>query len=226
MLTKYGLRELFIFGGTSAILSAGSVVTALNAPNTWLEISAWVVASLSLLLLIITLNFFRDPERTPPEGEKLMVSPADGIVSDIEVVDEPHFIKGKAVRVGIFMNVFNVHVNRNPTNGKVCFLEHEPGKFLAVFDAAAAAQNEKFWTGIENTTLNLKFTVCQVAGLLARRIVCDLKEEDTVERGKRFGMIKFGSRLELYIPEETAHTVKVKIGEKAVAGETVLIELS
>jgi len=223
--TPYGTRELLLFGGGSLLIcllaSVATIWTSGGAP----KIISLAIALLFFGIFLLALNFFRDPERTTPPGDHLLISPADGVIADITTLDEPRFIKGKAVRIGIFMDAFNVHVNRAPLSGTVRFLQHEDGLFKAVYTAEAAMQNEKQWLGIECDREKMPLLVCQVAGLLARRIVCDLKEGDTVQRGKRFGMIKFGSRLEVYIPAGTAHELRVKLGDKTVAGETVLLAL-
>jgi len=222
--TSYGIRELTVFGGITLALACACGVGAWLAAGMTGRLLWGVGGVISLALCLLVLSFFRDPERSLPTGTGLIISPADGVVTDIEIVDEPQFIKGKARRIGIFMSVFNVHVNRNPIHGVVRFLRHEEGRFDAVFTAEAAKGNEKQWTGLESDLNPRKLMVCQVAGLLARRIVCPLMIGQPVRQGERFGMIKFGSRLEVYIPEHVPHSVKVTIGQKTVAGETLLME--
>jgi len=181
----------------------------------------WPLAILPALLLIFLFSFFRDPERTAPEGPEAAVAPADGKVTDIEVVEEPHFVKGKALRIGIFLSVFNVHVNRIPLDGRVTGVVYVPGKFLDVRDPRCAELNESNLVGFEGP--RGPFAIRQVAGLIARKIVWPLREGDEVVRGQRAGMIKFGSRTELFVPAEAGVETAVEIGQKVQGGQTILL---
>jgi phosphatidylserine decarboxylase len=172
------------------------------------------------LLLLFTLYFFRDPERAVPEGAGRIVSPADGRIVDISECEEPSFIGGKAVRVAIFLSVWDVHVNRIPIDGRVTHLEYRKGEFRKAFEAEASEVNERMEIGIESPYG--RFLVRQIAGILARRIVCRVRKGDAVERGARFGMIKFGSRTELFLPAGTR--LRVKTGERVKGGETIIGE--
>ena len=175
--------------------------------------SPWtLVVSLPILLLVVW--FFRDPERTP-EGEGF-VSPADGKV--VEIFETEHPYTGKALKVGIFMNVFSVHVNRMPTSGVIEYLEYVPGKKWFADADKASEDNERMYIGYASGKERVLLT--QIAGLVARRIVCRLKKGDVLRRGERFGMIKFGSKVDVYLP--LSATCLVKTGQNVKAGQTVI----
>jgi phosphatidylserine decarboxylase len=169
-------------------------------------------------LTIFIAFFFRNPERTIPEGKDIFVSPADGKVILIKDIHEKDYLKAESKEISIFMSLFDVHVNRAPCDGKVCLIKHSPGKFLVAYKDTASMENE-------NTVIILqgkdeKILVRQVAGYLARRIVCRAKVGDVLKRGERYGMIKFGSRLDVYLPKDAE--IKVKLGDKVRAGETII----
>ncbi len=177
---------------------------------------------LVIFFFIFTLYFFRDPERFPPDKDNIIVSPADGRVIFVKNVFDDKFINGAAKQISIFMSPFNVHVNRIPNSGIIDYIKYYKGKYLAAFKDKASIENERAEFGI--TTKSGKILFTQVAGFIARRIVYDLKEGDKVEIGKRFGMIKFGSRVDVIVPSKWSE--KVKSGDSVVAGETILFELS
>ena len=164
------------------------------------------------ILAVFCLWFFRDPERTAPNGPGLAVSPADGKV--VLIRPEPD---GRT-RMAIFLNVFDVHVNRSPIAGQVKSVKYKAGKFLVASEVAASVENEQNTLVVEGEGGNLEFS--QIAGLIARRIVCDKKPGDAVQRGERIGLIKFGSRVDLLFGPEW--TLAVKVGERVTAGETVI----
>jgi len=166
-----------------------------------------------------TFWFFRDPERVIPPGEGLIVSPADGKIIEISEAKEERFLKDRAVKVSIFLNLFNVHVNRIPCSGRIRGIHYQPGKFLAANKELASTENEQNALLLE-TPSGAKLVFVQVAGLVARRIVCWVKEGDAVERGFRFGMIRFGSRTDLFLPLGTE--VKVRLGEKVQGGSSII----
>jgi len=180
-----------------------------------------ILVAVALALIIFTLQFFRDPERTPPNLPNVIVSPADGKVVLIKEV-EHEFFKGKAKMVSVFMSPINVHVNRNPISGKVTHFKYIAGQYIAAFDHNAGERNERTEIGIENGKIKVFFK--QISGFVARRIVCDLKEGDETILGERFGMIKFGSRVDMFLPINVE--VKVKIGDVATAGETIIATYS
>jgi phosphatidylserine decarboxylase len=165
------------------------------------------------------LAFFRDPERFTPGDENSLVSPADGKIIIADQVDDKNFTGQKVHRISIFMNVFNVHVNRIPFGGKVEKILYKPGKFYSADSVKGGLENEYCCTLI-STEKGQKIAFVQVAGLIARRIICWLEPGDSVVKGRRFGLIRFGSRVDLYLPLETE--ILVKVGDKMKAGETVL----
>ncbi len=185
------------------------------------DVVIWLLVSLSFFLLVFTVQFFRDPERTPPTTPNVIVSPADGEVVLIKEA-EHHFFEGKAKMVSVFMSPINVHVNRNPISGKVTHFRYIEGQYIAAFDHNAGERNERTEIGIENEKIKVFFK--QISGFVARRIVCDLKEGDETKLGERFGMIKFGSRVDLFMPITVA--LKVKVGDKVTAGETIIATYS
>ncbi|NCP62418.1 MAG: phosphatidylserine decarboxylase [Alphaproteobacteria bacterium] len=171
--------------------------------------------------------FFRDPDRVVPTREGLIVSPADGVVhavvEDAETPEEMDLPKGKWTRISIFLNVFNVHVNRVPVGGKIIKSVYHPGKFLNASLDKASKENERQALVVETKTKDIiGFT--QIAGLIARRIRCDIREQDEVKTGQRFGLIRFGSRCDVYLPASLAP--QVIVGQKTIAGETVLADMA
>jgi len=176
-------------------------------------------ALLALALTAFVLYFFRDPERISPEDEDALVSPADGKVILIEKVFDDKFVKEHAYKVSIFMNVFNVHVNRTPFPGIVSGVRYSPGKFFSADSEKGALENEACGLMLEIRN-NRKIAVVQVAGLIARRIVCWAGKGDSLSRGERFGLIRFGSRVDLYLPQQTQ--LEVSVGQRVRAGETVI----
>lgn len=178
-------------------------------------------AVIPFVLTLFMAFFFRDPERKIPEGDKIFVSPADGKVILIEKVNEGQFLRNEAVEISIFMSPFNVHVNRTPYDGVVESVVHTPGRFLSAFKHEASLQNENI--AMLLNTKHGKILVRQVAGFLARRAVCRVKSGDALKKGDRYGIIKFSSRLDMFLPKETK--IKVKLGDKVKAGETAIGEM-
>lgn len=182
--------------------------------------------SFSLILLAITtfiLMFFRDPERIIPEGDDIVLSPADGKIIVSELVKDVRFSEDELLKISIFMNVFNVHVNRNPLSGVVRRVRHVPGAFLAADNDQAHLKNEYCAVTVTDRH-NKEITFVQIAGLIARRIVCWLEPGDTIVQGRRFGLIRFGSRVDIYLPKESQTVVSP--GQKVTAGETILAHLT
>ena len=180
------------------------------------------VAEIALLLtattlLLFTLYFFRDPKRKAPDEKRVIVAPADGQILLVQKHAENASGKSSTL-VSIFMSPFNVHVNRIPLSGKVTHLRYRSGQFLMAFDPRSMESNEKMEIGISNGEIEVRFS--QVSGFLARRIVCQLQKGENVKIGNRFGMIKFGSRIDLILPPSA--TVLVQPGQKTRAGETIL----
>ncbi|MDY6837860.1 MAG: phosphatidylserine decarboxylase family protein [Thermodesulfobacteriota bacterium] len=163
--------------------------------------------------------FFRDPERETPEQAGMVVSPADGKVVEVGVVHGGEFASDEALKISVFMSVFNVHVNRIPADGRVTEISYRPGKFFSANLDKASRDNERNAVTLEMAG-GQSLTVVQVAGLVARRIVCKVQDGDRLKRGERFGMICFGSRLDVYLPSDTKPAVSV--GDKVLAGVSVL----
>lgn len=178
----------------------------------------WLFA-VSLLISLFVICFFRNPERHFLEQEKVLISPADGKVIKLENVEMNDAIAGKFKKISIFMNVFNVHVNRIPYGGKIAAINYYEGKFVSANLDKASSDNERNAIQIL-TDKGALIWVVQIAGLIARRIVCWVKVGDEVQKGERLGLIRFGSRVDVYLPEDSRITVK--IGEKVKAGETPL----
>jgi phosphatidylserine decarboxylase len=201
----------------------GSAILVLIALLLTIYVSgAWGVAALVLLVIALWVAyFFRDPERTGDRGEHLVVAPADGKVVLITDIDEPTFLGARAKRVSIFMNVFSVHVNRYPVSGVVRHVKYMPGKFLNAVSEASSAENEQSSIGID--TGRHKVLMRQIAGLIARRIVTYSREGEQVTQGERMGLIRFGSRVDVYVP--AGSTLRAKLGDQTSAGTTVIAEL-
>ncbi len=212
MITRYGydivaVVALIAVGGTLAVwtLHDGPVLRT-------------TVTVLLAGLLAFTLNFFRDPERVTPEGEGLVIAPADGTVIGVRDVREDEYLKGDAVLISIFMSPLNVHVNRFPVSGTVGYYRYFPGEYLVAFDDKASLRNERTHIGVENGRTKVLFK--QIAGFIARRIIAEVREGDRAAAGARFGMIRFGSRVDVMVPRGC--DVRVARGDVTVAGETVL----
>jgi len=210
-------REGLIFIAIAALLTAGAFALAVTR-RSW---GLWLVAFVLLLLALWVAYFFRDPERTGERGSSLVVSPADGKLIMITEVDEPSFVRGRAIRLSIFMNVFNVHVNRYPVDGTVRHVQYNKGKFINAAAEKSSLENEQMSVGIETPTHRI--LVRQIAGLIARRIVTYSKPGDVAKQGERMGIIRFGSRVDVFIP--TNSTVRAKLGDITTAGVTILAEL-
>lgn len=215
MLTKYGYSTI----GVVAIISFILIAAGILINNGFVKYS---LITLTILIIIFTLNFFRDPERKAPGRDDVVVSPADGKVLFIKEIVDNKFLNDKAKMISVFMSPLNVHVNRIPIDGKVDFLEYHKGEYIAAFEDKASEVNERSEIGITSKHGKVLFT--QVAGFVARRIVYDLSIGDTVTMGERFGMIKFGSRVDVIVPINW--TPKVKQGDKVSAGETILFEIN
>ncbi|SDO82189.1 phosphatidylserine decarboxylase family protein [Desulforhopalus singaporensis] len=178
-----------------------------------------VLTAIAFLVSLFVLAFFRDPERFVPPDDDALVSPADGKVISVEETEDAVFTKHRVCKISIFMNVFNVHVNRIPFDGKVESVLYRPGKFYSADSPKGGLENEYCGTVI-TTSAGQKLAFVQIAGLIARRIVCWLEPGDVIVKGRRFGLIRFGSRVDLYLPADTA--IQVAVGDKVRAGETVI----
>ncbi len=214
MFTKYGYTTIGIVGVIAFLL----ISLSFFVQNNPLKI---VIILIAAAILFLTLNFFRDPERKTPSAINIVVAPADGKIIVIKQNIFNHFVGENCNQVSIFMSPLNVHVNRIPIDGKVEHLKYYEGKFVAAFDDKASENNERMETGIVNSEGKILFT--QVAGFLARRIVNELKIGDEVKTGERFGMIKFGSRVDIFVPSK--YIPAVNLNENVYAGETILFEI-
>lgn len=210
-------REGLSFIAIAAIIAVGSFGIALSR-RSW---PLWLLAFALTLIALWVAYFFRDPQRLGERGERLVISPADGKVVLIKEVDEQEFLKEKAIRISIFMNVFNVHVNRYPVSGIVRLVDRKSGRFMNAAADSASMENEQTSIGLESGSNHI--LVKQIAGLIARRIVTDAKEGDHVQQGERMGLIRFGSRVDVFVPIGT--TLRVKVGDVTYAGSSVIAEL-
>jgi phosphatidylserine decarboxylase len=201
-------------------LIAGGIVlgAGLIASLIWF---VWI-APAPALLLIFLFSFFRDPERRVPPGNCDIVSAADGTVVKIDEVFEADYLNEQATRISIFLSVFNVHVNRAPCAGIVEYVNYAPGAYHAAWAEDASKQNERNSIGISSEGPCGRVLVRQIAGLIARRIVGDVDVSDQVVKGQRIGMIKFGSRTEVYVARSTGFQPRVTVGDKVAGGETIL----
>jgi phosphatidylserine decarboxylase len=214
MFTKYGYTTI----GVVAVITLMLITLSFFIQNNPLKIAILLVAA---VLLLLTLNFFRDPDRNTPKKDGIIVAPADGKIIVIRKNISNAFVGENCNQISIFMSPLNVHVNRIPISGKVEHLKYYEGKFIAAFEDKASENNERMETGIISDKGKILFT--QIAGFLARRIVNDLKLGDSLTIGNRFGMIKFGSRVDIIVPADWNPVAKMD--ENVTAGETILFEL-
>ena len=194
---------------------AGAIVLALMV---WMILSLWAALPLFAFAAFATW-FFRNPKRTVPTDAEAIVSPADGVICQVSEVDEPEYLKTKTTRVSIFMSVVSVHINRAPVAGKVTAARHIPGKFAVASLDKASTENERNAVVLE-TPRGRSLLFVQIAGSIARRIVCYAKPGDALGMGQRFGLIRFGSRVDVYFP--AGCKVDAKVGQRVVGGETIL----
>jgi phosphatidylserine decarboxylase len=219
-LARYGLAEVVCF---SLLFFALSLLGA--ALGAWLHPLFFILLAPVLVLWLFVLSFFRDPERTPSADHDLLVSPADGTVTHVGEVEDVDFPGGRPFRVSIFLSVFNVHVNRIPRTGRVARLHYYPGAFLDARDASCAVRNEQFWTDLIDARSGCLIRTKQIAGAIARRIVCWLKQDEEVKAGERYGMIKFGSRTDILVPADAVREVLVKVGDTLRGCSTPVLRL-
>lgn len=216
MLSPYGKGEWI------TIIAIGGIVA-----GTLLFFQIWIPAVIVILVMLALLAFFRDPRRDSPVQRNIMVAPADGKVSSIHQVDHYEPFGEPATCVRIFLSVLDVHINRSPCHGQVTTIEKKPGKFMNALNPQSAEVNES--VTILMVHPNRRYPVCavrQVAGAIARRIVCGAEVNKILQRGERFGMIKFGSTTELYLPASSNPQVQVKLGEYVWGGETILANIA
>jgi len=212
LITRYGYDVVITVAGITLI---GILASYFGIQHPVLKYS--IIGVLAALLLF-TLYFFRDPERSIPDGDNIVLSPADGKLVLIKELDQAEYLDASATQVSIFLSPLNVHVNRIPWSGKIGFFRYIKGDFMVAYDHMASEKNERTEIGVERDGQKIMFK--QIVGSIARRIVCPIQEGDVVKKGERFGMIKFGSRMDIILPKSA--TIKVAVGEKMVAGETVI----
>jgi phosphatidylserine decarboxylase len=200
--------------GRTFIVVAWAAVALLALAN------AWIPLVLLLPMAIWVVMFFRDPVRLGPTDPLAIVAPADGRIVSIIAIDEPTFIQGSSTRVAIFMNVFNVHVNRYPATGRVAFRSYQRGRFVHAASEKASSDNEQSNIGVEVSEGRGRVLIRQIAGLVARRIVTDHYEGREVARGDRLGLIRFGSRVDLFLPPQVS--LQAAVGDRTIAGETII----
>ena len=221
-LTKFGIREWGTALIVAVILLAGC---AAMIKCHWYACAGWIAGAVILLVLFCICAFFRNPVREIPAGSELIISPADGTVKDITVLESFEFFpeNTKVVRVGIFLSVFNVHVNRAPADMTVTKVHYREGEFLDARHPECGKRNEAMTISGTASAGGMQFPVAvrQISGAIARRIVCPVKEGTSMDKGFIYGMIKFGSRTELYLPADLVK-VNVAIGDQVRGGETVM----
>ncbi len=205
--------------GIGTLIALLVVAVVLTALAVWIpKLYSVLYAAVAWLLVVFTVYFFRDPEREVPQAEGIVVAPADGKIIEISETFEREFLQSTAHKVSIFLSIFDVHVNRIPVDGQVAYFRYRRGAFHAAFRPSASIENEQAVIGIE--TKHGKVLFKQIAGIIARRIVCNVREGYRVKRGERFGMIKFGSRVDLFLPRDAQ--LQVQLHQKVKAGTTII----
>ncbi len=208
---RWGLAELQLMGWSLLGLTV------------FLAYYFWYLAPVPGVILCLTVYFFRDPPRKVPQEPGLMVAPADGKICEVTQLEHDEFVGGPVVRIGIFLSIFNVHINRAPCLARVIALRYLPGEFLNALNPQSALRNESTWIGLEEESPpHRRLVVRQISGTIARRIVCNLRPGELVARGHKFGMIKLGSRTELILPDTEDLRIEVEPGRHVKAGSTVL----
>ncbi len=219
MLTKYGIDNIIF------MLVIGMLLLVIAYLTSNIKILSWVLYTLGGFFIVFTFVFFRDPERTVPqkviEDESYIIAPADGKVVNIEEEVEKYYLKGESKRISVFLSPIDVHVNRTPAKGEIEFYEYFEGDYLVAFHPKSSELNEHSRIGLKNKYGKVYFK--QIVGLLARRIVCDVRVGDKLEAGDKIGMMKFGSRMDIAISPDSE--IFVKVGDRVVAGETIIARL-
>lgn len=215
MITRYGYDNAFLMIGFGLALILLGVFLL---KGIWMGLTV----TLGTVIVMFTLWFFRDPERTIPKealaDDTILIAPADGKVVQIIPVEEKDYLKSEAIQISIFLSPIDVHVNRTPVSGKVEFYKYMPGDYLVAWHPKSSELNEQSRIGVRTSKARVLFK--QITGVLARRIVCEVKEGDSVTVGEKIGMMKFGSRMDIIVPTNTV--INVKVGDRVVAGETTL----
>jgi phosphatidylserine decarboxylase len=218
-LARMGLAEA-VFATLLVLVSLGSLSSVTISTG---SSALWFIAIPILVIYYHAIRFFRDPDRKTPSDANLLISPSDGIVTDLHEVKDEDFPGGRAFRMSIYLSPWDVHLNRNARNAKVGEVRYFPGRFLNARHKNCAIQNEQLWVDLiedNGRTVRIK----QISGAMARRLVCWIKPGDMVVAGERYGMIKYGSRADVLIPIADDYSVIAKVGDRVYAGETVLVE--
>ncbi|MFO0506637.1 MAG: phosphatidylserine decarboxylase family protein [Chryseotalea sp.] len=218
MIHKEGRTLLFVL-----LLVIVAIIFAFDYFLPGMNVLRNIVTGIALVFFLLVLQFFRNPSRNTVKNANHIIAPADGKVVVIEEAEEPEYFKGKRMQISIFMSPFNVHVNRMPAAGKISFFKYHPGKYLVAWHPKSSTENERT-TVVVKTQSGTEVLFRQIAGALARRIKWYVKEGDVLDQGHEFGFIKFGSRVDIYLPLNAK--VKVKIDEVTTGGETVIAELA
>ncbi len=218
MIHKEGRTLLFVL-----LLVIVAIIFAFDYFLPGMNVLRNIVTGIVLVFFLLVLQFFRNPSRNTVKNANHIIAPADGKVVVIEEAEEPEYFKGKRMQISIFMSPFNVHVNRMPAAGKISFFKYHPGKYLVAWHPKSSTENERT-TVVVKTQSGTEVLFRQIAGALARRIKWYVKEGDVLDQGHEFGFIKFGSRVDIYLPLNAK--VKVKIDEVTTGGETVIAELA
>lgn len=218
MITRYGYDNAFLMLGFGiAVILLGIFLLK----GVWMGLTV----TFGSVIVLFTLWFFRDPERTIPKealsDDSIVIAPADGKVVQIIPVEEKDYLKSEATQISIFLSPLDVHVNRTPVTGKVEFYKYMPGDYLVAWHPKSSELNEQSRIGVRTSKAKVLFK--QITGVLARRIVCEVKEGDALTVGEKIGMMKFGSRMDIIVPNSTV--INVKVGDRVVAGESVLGKL-
>lgn len=219
-ITRYGVREVIVSAAIFCLCVAACLFLFYQND------SIWFLLPIPLLTIVFgwVLWFFRDPSRVIPTTPGTILSPADGTITHLDVVDEPDYIVSKALRCSIFLSIFDPHLNRAPISGTIDFLQYRPGTFYDARSEDSLTKNENQDVGIIPSEAGgpSKVLVRQSSGAIARRIVCPVEKGQVLDRGERYGMIKFGSRTTLFMAHDTPIEWRVKIGDKVKAGETII----
>ncbi|MCC5925462.1 MAG: phosphatidylserine decarboxylase family protein [Bacteroidetes bacterium] len=213
----------FAKDGYDVILKASVISAILLGLGIWLG-GIWLIilGVLGIFTILFTLYFFRDPDRSIPQGEHYIIAPADGKVIDIRQVQEKNYFKGEVTQVSIFLSPLDVHVNRNPISGLIEYAKYYPGEYLVAWHEKASELNERSEFGVLHAS-GARMLFRQITGYVARRITFHIKQGDTIKAGDRFGMMKFGSRMDLLYRDDIR--LNVKPGDRIVAGETIIGEV-
>lgn len=215
MIAREGYSTIFV-----VLLFSTLVVLGTSFGPSWL---GYIIYPMLILLCGLILYFFRDPKRTSPTDKNLILSPADGKVVLIQKIEENEYIGQPATQISIFLSPLDVHVNRVPVSGNLEFVKYYPGKYLMAWEDHASEMNERAHFGVKHDS-GLKILFKQITGFMARRIVYHLKEGESIKAGQRFGIMKFGSRMDVILPEGVE--IKVQKGDRTVAGESIIAEIN